>query len=70
MSGHLSMETAIANYGKKSSAWAPEEIRDRARPVDSEVAMVQPRIKYFEKNIQLQQEAGLLKGFTPSESED
>lgn len=70
MSGHLSMETATANYARKSSAWAPEEIRDRARPVDSEVAMVQPRIKYYEQKIKLQQEAGLLKGMAPGDSDD
>lgn len=62
MCGHLVVDTAVANYGKKTSAWAPEEIRDRARPVENEVAMVQPRITYFKQKIAHQIEAGLIKG--------
>jgi len=61
MCGHLVVDTAVANYGKKTSAWAPEEIRDRARPVENEVAMVQPRITYFKQKIAHQIEAGLIK---------
>lgn len=61
MCGHLVVDTAVSNYGKKTSAWEPEEIKDRARPVENEVAMVQPRITYFKQKIAHQIEAGLIK---------
>lgn len=70
MCGHGVEDTSVSNYGKKSSAWAPDEITERARPVDAEVAMVQPRISYFQQKIKLQQEAGLLKMAPSSDSDD
>lgn len=61
MCGHLVVDTAIANYGKKTSAWPPEEIRDRARPVANEVAMVLPRITFFKQKVADEIAAGLIK---------
>jgi hypothetical protein len=69
MCGHLVVDTAVSNYGKKTSAWAPEEIRDRARPVANEVAMVQPRITFFKQKVADEIAAGLIKAPSGYEAE-
>lgn len=64
MCGHIVVDTAVSNYGKKTSAWAPEDITDHVSPVADEVALIQPRFVYFSQRAKLEQEAGIVK--TPS----
>lgn len=70
LAGHIVTETAVSNYGKKRSAWEPEEIRNRAQPVAEEVASVRQQQTFYEERIKLQQEAGLIKAPKISNSED
>src|SRR5690606_34936164 len=70
LAGHIVTETAVSNYGKKRSAWEPDEIRNRAQHVDEEVASVRQQQTFYEERLKLQQEAGLIKTPKNSNSED
>ncbi len=59
MCGHIVVDTAVSNYGKKTSAWDPEDIADHVAPVEDEVALIQPRFTYFKQQAELRQAAGL-----------
>jgi hypothetical protein len=59
MCGHIVVDTAISNYGKKTSAWGPDDIADHVAPVEEEVALIQPRFAYFTQRAELRKAAGL-----------
>ena len=59
MAGHIITTTAIENYGRKSSAWGPEDIEDKAFPVAEEVATVKRRHVFYEDRKKLQEESGI-----------
>lgn len=61
MCGHNDVDTAISNYGKKTSAWAPEDIKEHVQPVEEEVALIQPRFVYFQQRAQREADAGLAR---------
>jgi len=58
--GHVVTDTAVENYGRKTSSWGPEEIVERAEPVPEEVSTVRQRLRFFEERVRLQQAAGLI----------
>lgn len=68
MVGHGVTDTAVENYGKKRSAWEPEEIEDRASPVEEEVATVKRRHVFYEERRRLLDEIGV-KPRRPSSQE-
>ena len=61
MVGHSVTNTAVENYGKKSSAWEPEDIEDKAYPVPEEVDTVKRRYVFFEERKKLLEDAGIIK---------
>lgn len=61
MCGHTVVETAVSSYGKKTSAWAPEDIEDHVAPVEDEVALIQPRFVYFAQRAEHERAAGISK---------
>jgi hypothetical protein len=68
MAGHMGTDTAIENYGKKRSAWNPEDLEDMAAPVPEEVETVKRQHTFFEDRMKLREAAGLpVRGFGPGE---
>jgi hypothetical protein len=61
MAGHGVENTATENYGKKRSAWNPEDIQDRADAAAEEVAMVKRRHLFYEDRQKLKAAAGLIR---------
>lgn len=59
MCGHIVVDTAVSNYGRKTSAWGPDDIADHVSPVEEEVALIQPRFVYFTQRAELRKAAGL-----------
>jgi len=59
--GHVVTDTAQENYAKRNSAWAPEDILDKADPVPEEVSTVRLRLRFFEERLRIQEAAGLIK---------
>lgn len=59
LSGHGITSTATSHYGKKRSAWNPDDIPPTPRPVPEELRHVRDRIRLFEDRIKLEQAAGL-----------
>lgn len=53
LAGHVVDTTAAEVYGKKRSAWSPDKIVDRPRPLPEEVATVRKRLVLHEERLDL-----------------
>jgi hypothetical protein len=65
MVGHHVTETAAEHYGKKRSAWGPEHLQERPKPLPQDVAAVKQQMKIYSDRQNLKQAAGLIRSLTP-----
>src|SRR3546814_15676836 len=59
MVGHNITITAIENYGRRKSAWGPEDMTERPSAIPEEVSLVRQRIEFFDEAMRSRAAAGL-----------